>query len=1009
MHPEDTIIVPIGSSSSESLDASGGSTVPGIQGLPIIPGYTIEAAIGRGSMGMVYRAKQHSVGRVVALKMMRSDCATGNDWLVRFQREVAVIGSLSDPRVVQIYESGQCDHGYFFSMEYLPGGSLESQLQLAKNPLSFKEAVTLMQVLASAVSHAHERGVIHRDLKPGNILFDARGEPKVVDFGLAKIANSDQSATHAGGVLGTPHYMSPEQAEGKGNIAGPQADVYSLGAILYRLITHSLPFDGGSIMGTLDLVLRCEPRSPRSIRPSISRDLETICLRCLEKDPAKRYASARLLVEDLGRFLEGRPILARPVSKAEQCYRWTKRNPAIASLSALAMACCCLVAVLFGVRLYEANQERIREAARTIEAGKEASKREEVERRSKEIAYTSAIAQASGEVREDPSAAQRTLGTIPNELQSRWEVRYLLQKCNPETLIYTDHKGPVWGVAYSPDGHLVASVGSGKNTLCVWNAENGATLHQWTGSQTGDARSVTCIPGANQVATGSGDGIVRVFSLQSGMLVRTHSPIVRQPLTCIVASPDGRCIAAGSMNGLVTLWECVTGDLLGEFIHGVPVTALAFTPDSATVLSGGGDTIKVWNRETGDIARAIVHSGGVRSIAVHPDGKRMFSAGANHIVQASHIETGEKLFSCAGHTQKILSVCVSHNGSQVVSGGEDKTVRGWNADTGEALFILRGHESVVSCVAAHPHAMQVATAGAHDKTARLWDVSVQREYTVLSGHTGTVTCVAAHPAWSFIATGGGDQTVRIFSYDKNEEVRNLSGHTATVNSIVFTSDGTHVISGSDDANVKIWEVGSGKCVGTFENGSPVRSVAVHPDGKQIVSGGDDGAMRVWNPGSATATMVLQGPKDVRVWAICHTSDGTIISGANDGAVRGWVAKTGTQAFTLYGHKGPVRTLSISGSHLFSGATDGVIVWNMETRLRVRDFHLDSPAVVSLVCASGDRMFTAGPRGVDLWDSHQGKQVLTISQMDSTGSLALCKEGHLVFVGKDANVRIVRIQ
>ena len=290
-----------------------------------VAGYEIIKVLGRGAMGVVYKAKQRGLKRLVALKMILSGEHAGEQDLARFHAEANAVAQLHHPGIVQIYEIGEDEGHPFFSLEFVDGPSLHRRLQ--ENPLSPKESATLLQKMAEAMAYAHSRGVIHRDLKPANVLMTSDGVPKIGDFGLAKsIGENESGLTQTGTVMGTPSYMSPEQGSGQIHEVGPLADVYSLGAILYDMLTGRPPFKGTSVMDTLQQLRTREPVSPKQLQPGVPIDLETICLKCLQKDKSRRYADAGALAEDLQRFLKSEPILARPISSVERAWRWSKRN-----------------------------------------------------------------------------------------------------------------------------------------------------------------------------------------------------------------------------------------------------------------------------------------------------------------------------------------------------------------------------------------------------------------------------------------------------------------------------------------------------------------------------------------------------------------------------------------------------------------------------------------------------------------------------------------------------------
>jgi tetratricopeptide (TPR) repeat protein len=298
---------------------------------PRVPGYEIEKELGRGGMGVVYQARQVSLGRSVALKMILTGQMAGEEELMRFRREAEAVARLQHPNIVQIHEVGEHDGCSFFSLELCPGGSLAAKL--GRKPLPPRQAAELAETLAHAVQAAHDQGIVHRDLKPANVLLSADGTPKITDFGLAKRLD-EVGQTQTGAVMGTPSYMAPEQAAGQSKQIGPATDVYALGVILYEMLTGRTPFGGGDVLEVLQRAIYDEPISPRLLRPSCPRDLETICLKCLHKEQGRRYHTARELADDLHCYLKGRPITARPVGRLERLSRWCVRRPVTAGLLA---------------------------------------------------------------------------------------------------------------------------------------------------------------------------------------------------------------------------------------------------------------------------------------------------------------------------------------------------------------------------------------------------------------------------------------------------------------------------------------------------------------------------------------------------------------------------------------------------------------------------------------------------------------------------------------------------
>jgi formylglycine-generating enzyme required for sulfatase activity/tRNA A-37 threonylcarbamoyl transferase component Bud32 len=325
--------------------------------LPVspIPGYAIEAVLGRGGMGVVYKARHQSLKRTVALKMVLAGGHAGPRELVRFRIEAEAIARLQHPNIVQIHEVGEAGGHPYCALEFVEGGNLAGKLN--GKPLPAREAAKLVESLARAIQVAHSRNVLHRDLKPANVLLTADGTPKITDFGLARQLDSDSGETQAGAVMGTPSYMAPEQASGHAHEAGPPADVYALGAILYECLAGRPPFKGKTIVETLDQVRTQEPVPPSRLQQRVPLDLETICLKCLRKEPEKRYASAAELADELVRYQQGVPILGRPVGRIERAVKWVKRNPVVAGAALAVVLALAGGTTVSTLKYLEANSE----------------------------------------------------------------------------------------------------------------------------------------------------------------------------------------------------------------------------------------------------------------------------------------------------------------------------------------------------------------------------------------------------------------------------------------------------------------------------------------------------------------------------------------------------------------------------------------------------------------------------------------------------------------------------
>jgi tetratricopeptide (TPR) repeat protein len=519
-----------------------------------VPGYEVLAELGRGGMGVVYKARQTALNGLVALKLILHADHAGPAERQRFRAEAEAVARLQHPNIVQIYEAGEHQGKPFCALELVEGGSLDRKLRGA--PVAHKQAAQIVETLARAVQAAHAAGVVHRDLKPANVLVGGGWALKVTDFGLAR--RLDQAGqTASGAVLGTPSYMAPEQASGKGKEAGPAADVYALGAILYELLTGRPPFRAANVIETLAQVVNDEPVPPSRLNSKTPRDLEVICLKCLNKEPRRRYPSAEKLADDLKRFRAGEPIHARPVGRLERLAKWCRRKPALAvsvGLAAAALACGTVVSTAFGVSASQA-QKKTRGALETAEEAK-----------------------ARAETAQGTAETQRDLA------QGRTAESYLdrgLTACAREN---DEALGLLW-MCRALEAAPEKDRGQQERARTHWTA--------WR----------------HQVHP-----LRAVFSLAD-------------KVTAVAFSPDGKTALTGSEDGTARLWDVATGRPVGEPMrHEGKVEAAAFSPDGRTALTAAHDA-RLWDVATcRPLGAAMHHDNGVSAAAFSPDGKTILTS-----------------------------------------------------------------------------------------------------------------------------------------------------------------------------------------------------------------------------------------------------------------------------------------------------------------------------------------------------------------------------------------------
>jgi serine/threonine protein kinase len=693
---------------------------------PVVPGYEILSKLGHGGMGVVYKARQQGLHRLVALKMLLAGTqATPRD-LARFRLEAEVVARMQHPNIVQIYEIGEAGAGSYFALEFVEGGSLASKTR--GNPQPVEVAARLVETLARAIHCAHQQGIVHRDLKPSNILLavadgqraTARQEapgarsrslhhwsqitvPKITDFGLAKRLDGSDAWTQTGQVVGTPNYMAPEQAGCKGQSIGPAADVYALGSILYELLTGRPPFKAETTLETVLQVLHEEPVPPGRLRPKLPRDLETICLKCLAKEPRKRYASAEALADDLRRFSNGEPIRARPVSEAERLWRWGWRNPVIAGLLVTLVAVFWIGFALVGWNYWKAETARQNEV-RERHAAEEARQREAEQREQAEkTLYYGKLLRARLEwLANNIADAERILDDCPASRRG-WEWSFLKQRCHADLLTLQGHTGWVYSVAYSPAGRLIASAGGGNpfwgnpgakiepGEAILWDAGTGERLRTLQ-RHTNLISSLAFSPDGKLLATAGEDKKIILWDVGTGAVVRML-PEQNGPARCVVFSPDGKSLATGfsdqtGAGGTIQLWDVTPGPrepskprltLRGHRLAGA-WTDVVFRPDGRQLASIASTNyvgeVKLWDLTTGAEPLTLEANQGssFQGAAFSPDG-RYLAAGEWGIVKLWDVVTGRLVQSIGGHNGQVWGVAFSPDGRQLASAGADGTVR----------------------------------------------------------------------------------------------------------------------------------------------------------------------------------------------------------------------------------------------------------------------------------------------------------------------------------------------
>jgi WD40 repeat protein len=867
---------------------------------PKIPGFEVLGVLGWGGMGMVYQAWQPSLNRMVALKMVHAGAAASPEVLARFRVEAEAVARLHHPNIVQIHEVGQDAGRAYLVLEFVEGPSLAQSL--AGTPQTTQKAVELVETLARAMHSAHLRGVVHRDLTPANILLSADGTPKITDFGLAKLLiGGGELRTQTGELLGTPSYMAPEQAASRHHAIGAATDVYALGAILYDVLTGRPPFKAESPLETLRQVVADEPVAPSRLRPKLPRDLETICLKCLRKEPEKRYTSALALAEELRRFLEGRPILARPSTSAERFWRWCRRNPWLAAANIAAAALTTILAVGATVAAWTFRAQRDQIAWDSLLARRAATE-------TLVNLFNSLAAQAdarrfssrSGQ-RFDSLAALTSAASIARRIDlPRWRVEPLRTEAIACMALFDLSRIKEWNgwipgtvqVAFDADLERYARV-TRDGSLSIRRVDDD---HELLNLRVNGLWPRFSSDG-RYLAVEDPRKYLEVWNLERKTKVAIYHDLLAWDFR-----PDSRLLAIGRADGSLIQHDLTTGQEVRTWRVTPRALKLAFSPDGRqlAVVTADPSILQIRDSVSGQVS-AEGPAPAASDIAWHPDGRSVASTGVSDNpprIYLWDVATASRKLVLEGPLSAGLEVAFSPAGDLLVSWGWEGRIRLWDSRNGKLLLSMTGycHDPVFNrdgrVLAAHDEKIQMG----------LWQVASCREYRTLLRDTyhESYWKLAIHPGGRLLAAGT-EAGVGLWDLGSGRELRILP--IGRVRHLLFDPGGNLLTRGP--SGVWRWPIQKESAPAALRVGPPRAlglpgvdsQLSLTPDGRLLALANVDSALLV-DPDRPDHPIPIGRQGDMRYVALSPDGRWLATGSHHEPGVQVWDARNGKRAADL---------------------------------------------------------------------------------------------------------------
>ena len=1002
-----------------TIDAPAPAERPGT----FIGPYKLMEQIGEGGMGLVFVAEQHHpVRRKVAVKVIKPGMDT-REVIARFEAERQALALMDHPNIARVFDAGATESGRpYFVMELVRGVGITEFCDA--NRLTPRARLELFVHVCQAVQHAHQKGIIHRDLKATNILVTLHdGTPvvKVIDFGVAKAIGQQLTEktiyTRFAQMIGTPMYMSPEQAEMSGLDIDTRSDIYALGVLLYELLTGVTPFDkerlrtatydeirrivreeepprpsqriSTLLAGALTVVSAQRKTEPKRLSQLLRGELDWIVMKALEKDRNRRYDSAGAFAADVQRYLVDEPVQACPPSAWYRFRKLARRNKGLlATVGTIAAALVLAVASLVGaVSVLAASNEEIKEKQKQTQKaldGEKSAKDQvlEVLKSERQTLYLKRIALAERELAvNNIGRLEEILDGCPLDLRG-WEWNYLRHGRGPFT--FQGHGTWVMGVAFSPDGKHVAS-GSKTGEIKVWQPGTGKEVHRLLGHG-GPAFAVAFRPDGKHLASAGWDHTVRVWDVETGKQVSSLTEH-RDYLTSVAYSPDGKLLASAGGGDTIIIWDAVTLQKL-RAVRGkrAILTHVAFAPDSRRLASASyGDTIRLWDAATG--AR-LYEIGGISGlferVAFSRDGKTLLSAEFDGMVRFWDAATGLHRATIRTHPGTV-GLALSPDGRRLATGGFDGPVSIWDLEKLQETLLLRGHTDQVHELAFSPDGEQLASASM-DGTVKIWDAGaaatkMDAAAVTLRGHGGAVNSVAFHPDSKRLATGSFDETVKLWNATTGAELSVLPVQMGIVGRVMLSQDGRTLAAANYGGVLKIWDLETEKEGRTFRGSA--YAFALSPDGKRVAAAVDGRYLCIWNAATGQEELppILAHPSPIQ--GLVFSPDGQQLATFSlDATTILWNATSGRKLQTFGGHSHVVMdaVFSADGKRLATASLDKTAkVWDVASGAELLTLRGHNERLLSVALSPDGKLLATASldNTAKVWDAATGKELDTL--------------------------------